>query len=122
LKGYCRCTPYPGPRSVIVLDNCVIHRGRELKEACDTAGVRLEFLPAYSPDYNPIEMVFHVLKEWIRKNIELARGFETFGQFLQHAIEISGAGRYAEEHFRHCGYIFYESDEEDSNTFRTGSD
>ena len=35
---------------------------QELQEMCDEAGVRLEYLPSYSPDFNPIEEAFAELK------------------------------------------------------------
>lgn len=52
------CNPFPHARSVIVLDNASIYRNQELKDMCEEAGVLLEFLPPYSPDYNPIEKSF----------------------------------------------------------------
>ena len=44
---------------------------------CDEAGVLLEYLPPYSPDLNPIETSFAVLKAWIRRNADLS---DTFGR------------------------------------------
>lgn len=52
------CSPFPGPRSVLILDNASIHRSLELRIKCAEAGVLLEFLPPYSPDFNPIEKSF----------------------------------------------------------------
>ena len=52
------CSPFPGPRSVLILDNATIHRSLELRIKCEEAGVLLEFLPPYSPDFNPIEKSF----------------------------------------------------------------
>jgi transposase len=57
-----RMSPFvPGGHelSVIVLDNARIHRNQELREMCEAVGVKLEFLPPYSPDFNPIEASFH---------------------------------------------------------------
>ncbi len=58
------CTPAAlgGPRSVIILNNAKIHHSQELQDMCDSAGVTLAFLPAYSPDFNPIETSFAVSK------------------------------------------------------------
>lgn len=64
------CNPYPGPLSVLVLDNAKIHRGAELLELVDRFGVRIEFLPPYSPDLNPIEEAFSQIKHFIRRNYE----------------------------------------------------
>jgi hypothetical protein len=36
--------------------------------------MRLVFLPAYSPDFNPIEEAFSAIKAWIRANRDYARG------------------------------------------------
>ena len=48
--------PFPEWFSVLVLDNASIHRGHRLRELCQEKGVRLEFLPPYSPDYNPVSI------------------------------------------------------------------
>jgi transposase len=45
--------------------------------------VRLEFLPPYSPDFNPIEEAFAELKAWLRKNNTLASSFDDFEGFLE---------------------------------------
>ena len=45
---------YPGPYSVLVLDNVSIHKGQYLRDICNAKGVRIEFLPPYSPDLNPV--------------------------------------------------------------------
>ena len=46
--------PFPGTYSVLVLDNASIHKIQQLRNICNEKGVRLEFLPPYSPDYNPV--------------------------------------------------------------------
>jgi len=71
----------------------------------DEAAVVLEFLPPYSPDYNPIEMAFGVLKQWVKRYINQAQDFENFGLFLSYAVESSGADSHGPAHFSHCGYI-----------------
>ena len=68
----------------------------------------LRYLPPYSPDFNPIELIFGLLKAWIRRNFWLRRDeFETFTDFLVEAIEQSRCGRFAREQFRHCGKGHY---------------
>ena len=54
---------------------------------CENAGIKLEYLPPYSPDFNPIEEAFAELKAWIRRNYVLADGFESFDLFLNVALE-----------------------------------
>ena len=104
------CNAFPGHRSVIVLDNVNIHLNRGVKQAVEDRGILLKFLPPYSPDYNPIELTFSMLKAWMRRHFRrLQPQFEgDFGGFLWHAIENSGCDRAAMQHFRHCagGYVF----------------
>lgn len=40
---------------VVVMDNCSIHRGEEIKQLIEQAGAKLIFLPPYSPDFSPLE-------------------------------------------------------------------
>jgi transposase len=47
--------PQLPPASVIVMDNASFHKRQDIKDAISNAGHRLEYLPAYSPDLNPIE-------------------------------------------------------------------
>jgi len=50
--------PYPDACSVLVLDNCRIHHNEALVELVRAAGCLILYLPAYSPDLNPIEESF----------------------------------------------------------------
>jgi DDE superfamily endonuclease len=61
-------SPYPGPRSVIVMDNARIHHNQQLIDLIEGFGGRVEFLPPYSPDFNPIEEAFSCVKAWLRRN------------------------------------------------------
>lgn len=58
------------PGDVVVLDNLGSHKGKVARQAVRDAGARLLFLPAYSPDLNPIEQVFAKLKTLLRKRDE----------------------------------------------------
>jgi putative transposase len=62
------------PGDIVVLDNLGVHKGPAIRAAIRKAGARLLFLPAYSPDLNPIEKVFAKLKHLLRK---LARRTKT---------------------------------------------
>jgi transposase len=52
--------------SVLVLDNASIHQSQSLPESVMEAGHTLLFLPPYSPDFNPIELVWSWLKNAVR--------------------------------------------------------
>ena len=52
--------------SVIIMDRASWHRRKVLKRLAAEAGCRVIFLPAYSPDFNPIEKVWANLKKFIK--------------------------------------------------------
>ena len=55
------------PGDVVIMDNLPAHKPVVVREAIERAGARLEFLPPYSPDFNPIENAFARLKALMRK-------------------------------------------------------
>lgn len=63
-----KMNPYPEKNSVLVLDNASAHHFDDLREMVEARGRRLRYLPAYSPDFNPIEEGFSAMKAWIRGN------------------------------------------------------
>ena len=54
------------PNSVIILDNCSIHHVNGALLAMQQIGSLVQFLPPYSPDYNPIELLFSKVKCTLR--------------------------------------------------------
>ena len=54
--------------SIVVMDNASIHHIPEVSELLRGVGVLLKFLPAYSPDMNPIEEVFSKVKYYVRQH------------------------------------------------------
>ncbi|MBW6496238.1 MAG: IS630 family transposase [Burkholderiaceae bacterium] len=61
------------PGDIVILDNLGSHKAPAIRKAIKAAGARLFFLPAYSPDLNPIEQVFAKLKHLLRKTAERSR-------------------------------------------------
>lgn len=57
---------------VVVWDNLACHKRVEARRAIEAAGATLAFLPAYSPDLNPIEQAFSKLKAELRRREERA--------------------------------------------------
>jgi len=57
------------PGDIVVMDNLAAHKRAEvaIAIAIEAAGARLQYLPPYSPDLNPIEMAFAKLKAALRK-------------------------------------------------------
>lgn len=50
------------PGDIVVLDNLGSHKGRAVRRAVRARGAKIWFLPAYSPDLNPIEQAFAKIK------------------------------------------------------------
>jgi transposase len=58
------------PGQVVVLDNLSAHKSADARTAVEAVGCRLLFLPAYSPDFNPIELAFAKVKQRLRAAAE----------------------------------------------------
>jgi hypothetical protein len=100
------CGPYPAPYSVLVMDNAAIHRSERIEQMYREAGVKLLYLPPYSPDLNPIEEFFAELKAFIKRYWGIyeespEQGFDTF---LEWCIDVVGGNKSsARGHFRYAG-------------------
>ena len=62
-----RCNCFPAERLVVVMDNASFHHLERMQALFDAFGVKLVYLPACSPDLNPIEEFFGELKAFIRR-------------------------------------------------------
>jgi transposase len=88
-------------KDIVVIDNLPAHKVVGVDEVIEAVGATLRYLPQYSPDLNPIEMVFHPLKAFLRKAAErtisgVARRIRAFIPTI-HTDECM-------EYFRHAGY------------------
>jgi transposase len=54
------------PGDIVVMDNLSCHKTAEVARLIGSAGAEVRYLPAYSPDLNPIERLFSKLKAWLR--------------------------------------------------------
>lgn len=70
---------------ILVMDNVAFHKVAGVREAIEARGARLLYLPAYSPDLNPIEKAFSKLKAFLRKTG--ARTKETLWQAIGMAVD-----------------------------------
>jgi transposase len=88
-------------KDIVVVDNVSFHKVAGVEEAIQAGGAELRYLPQYSPEFNPIELVFHPLKALLRKAAERTiEGLERrVGSFIR-ALDPSECIGY----FRHAGY------------------
>lgn len=102
---------WPAPKSVLVIDNASIHYSDQISQLCEEAGVKLLYLPPYSPDLNPIEEFFAELKAFVRRNWHCYSNSpdQDFETFLRWCVNTVGARKAsAEGHFRHAGVTIKE--------------
>ena len=86
---------------VVFLDNLRTHKVDGVREAIETAGATLRYLPAYSPDLNPIEQAFAKLKAALRKGA--ARTVTALGKLIGKLLKTFAPEQCA-NYFRHAGY------------------
>ena len=89
------------PGDIVIMDNLGSHKVSGVQKAIEAAGAQLRYLPAYSPDMNPIEQVFAKLKTLLRRTA--ARTQESLwsatGALLDRFLPAECAN-----YIRHCGY------------------
>jgi transposase len=86
---------------IVVMDNLSSHKIAGVAEAIQSIGAKVLYLPPYSPDLNPIEMVFSKLKTLVRK-FKLRKVDELW----QKLGELCDAftPEQCKNYFRHAGY------------------
>lgn len=89
------------PGQIVILDNLSIHLGPKVKQAIEGRSCKLLFLPAYSPDFSPIEEAFSKLKTILRR--VGARTREALQEAIIQALP-SITAQDALGWFLHCGY------------------
>jgi len=93
--------PVLRPGDIVVLDNLSSHKRARAQALIESAGAELRFLPPYSPDLNPIEMIFAKIKQGLRSLA--CRTRESLWNRIQSVIDTVTASD-AEHCFAHCGY------------------
>ena len=93
--------PLLRPGMVIVMDNLPAHKVAGVREAIAGAGCRVEYLPPYSPDLNPIENAFSKFKARLRQ--EGRRTVDGVYEAMRLAVDDISA-QDCRGYFRHCGH------------------
>jgi transposase len=95
--------PFPGPRSVIVMDNCRIHHGGGIGQIFKQNNVVHMYLPPYSPNFNPIEKGFAVIKSDLKRTQPLSNSPKDSEVIWEKVSDIFTPDL-MEALFRECGY------------------
>jgi transposase len=102
-QAYVREILVPTLRSgdIVVLDNLGAHKNEATLALISAVGAQTRFLPAYSPDLNPIELMWSKVKALLRA--AEARSESALLQAIAHALAAVTAND-AKGWFAHCGY------------------
>jgi len=92
------------PGDGVICDNLSSHRSVAAREIIEGVGATLIHLPPYSPDLNPIEMVFSKLKAWLKKY--RVRAFDALVNAVSEALKSFNAEE-CKNYFHHAQYATY---------------
>lgn len=97
--------PYPERHSVIVLDNARIHHNSDWIDMVKSVGGYVEFLPPYSPDFNPIELAFSTIKAYLKKHNEQIEMHDDYDEYCLSVACAQISANKAIGFFKHCMYL-----------------
>lgn len=89
------------PGDIVVMDNLAAHKVTGVREAIESAGANVAYLPPYSPDFNPIELLFSKLKSLLRR--DAARTVPELWDLLGRLVPVFTPHE-CTNYFNHCGY------------------
>ena len=99
-------TPSLRPGDIVIMDNLSVHKSQKACSTIEKQQSSFRFLPAYSPDLNPIEKMWSKVKQLLRGM--KARTSEELFTAIGKALSLVSAND-AQGWFESCGYIQNES-------------
>ena len=93
--------PTLSSEDVILLDNSSVHKSKLVLDTLKECGINYLFLPPYSPDFNPIELLWALMKSVLRKL--KARTHDKLEKAMKVALD-SVKVDFIVNWFEHCGY------------------
>ena len=94
------------PGDIIILDNFSVHHTAGVTRLFTEHGGRVLFLPAYSPDFSPIENAFSKINGVLRRR--RAQTVVTLVQVIAQALETS-TPKNASGYFAHAGFLNFDN-------------
>jgi transposase len=76
------------PGQILIMDNASFHKSSRTKSIIEAAGCKLKFLPAYSPDLNPIENFWALLKAKLKSYINK---FASLAEAIDYSLLLLGS-------------------------------
>jgi transposase len=104
-RAYVQAVLVPTLRAgdIVIMDNLSPHKSDPTLALITEAGAQVLFLPAYSPDLNPIEMMWSKVKQWLR-SVEARTPSDLIAAIGQALTRVTAQD--ALNWFAHCGYSF----------------
>ena len=93
--------PDLAPGDIVVMDNLSSHKRESIRALIESRQAELRYLPPYSPDLNPIEMIFSKIKQLLRG--WAARTRDALWKPMQSILDAVTPSD-AANCFRHAGY------------------
>jgi transposase len=93
--------PALSPGEIVVMDNLAAHKTPAVKEAIESVGANVLYLPPYSPDFNPIEAMWSKVNSHLRS--AAARTFDTICSAVNDALGTITQND-CQGFFQNCGY------------------
>ena len=86
---------------IVIMDNMSSHKVEGVQEIISSVGARIEYLPPYSPDFNPVEHLWSKVKKYLRKvsKTQIDELRKVAGESLNKVTRTDALGWY-----KHCGY------------------
>jgi len=91
------------PGDLVVMDNLSSHKSADIQTMIRASGAELLYLPPYSPDFNPIELMWSKIKAHLRKS--KARTWDALVQAIADALKTITTEDCI-GWFKHCGYLY----------------
>ncbi len=96
-----RLKPHLDDDDILLMDNSSVHKSKLVLDTLRDCNIKYLFIPRYSPDFNPIELLWAYMKGVLRKL--KARTREKLNEAIDFALS-SVSLEYIEHWFAHCGY------------------
>jgi len=98
--------PFP-PNSVILLDNHSMHKTKMVREIAHKKGYKLLYTPPYSPEFNPIELMFGITKNRFYKLRYSDHGISNVGEAVEACVSQCASPQTITNCFQHVVKIMH---------------
>jgi transposase len=93
--------PQLKPMHKLIMDNVPFHKIKSVEKMIQATGAEIIYLPPYSPDLSPIELMWSKIKAILKKHAApTADIFQNAMHEAFHAVKLSDLQGW----YRHCGY------------------